>query len=439
MGGKLNRPAPEEGTVGVLFLRLMRHFEEEGTTTPIVDVFLENCVEHSDAGIVESILALLGQRTRKRVLQATANNLRERRLQYKQWENEATKERKKKRQLQLWQAFQNGREKHPAGSLPAEYPPDNRNTLKEREALLYLQQQWNKVAPEAREKMLQNIVAHIPPHTLQELAIHIATVHSLVGDSTPPSQQESPIATAATAAEGEKRRNEQDARGKEEREREDLAERYTATGKHSQHAVQYTQIDIAEEDESQQPTQLVGEATQRRSEEGKQKGKEEGQREKEVERMLEEERQIAEETMRREEQLTKEEQEQIAQHLQEEEEQEDTDLQHFYYNHMEDVLHGDTGRPGWRWGEDGKRVCEAWQEEPELTADRREEQAARQEEKAQKGQEEEPGKPEKDKEETRRVEEDPQEANDKEDEEGKEGNRQRRRKGGSDNDQGVHQ
>ena len=221
-------------------------------------------------------------------------------------------------------------------------------------------------------------MAHIPPHTLQELAIHIATIHSLVGDSTPPKalttirlhlrkpeegeeaeegpgQREPPIATATATAEGEKRRTEQEARGKEEREKEDLAERYTAMGKHTQHAVQYTQIDIAEEDESQQPTQLVGEATQRRYEEGKQKGKEEGQGEQEVERMLEEERQIEEETMRREEQLTKEEQEQIAQYLQEEEEQEDTDLQHFYYNHMEDVLDGDTGRPGWRLGSESAR------------------------------------------------------------------------------------
>ena len=206
--------------------RLMRHFEEEGTATPqTVDVFLENWVEHSDAGIVESVLAILGQRTKKRVLQATANNLRERRLQYKQWESEATREKKKKRQLQLWQAFQNGREKHPAGLIPQQYPPDDRNTLQQREALLYLQQQWHSVTPEAREKVLQTVVAHIAPHTLQELAIHVATVHSLVGESIPPKalttlrlelrkpeEGDEAGAPATAMTEGEKKRNEQEAR-----------------------------------------------------------------------------------------------------------------------------------------------------------------------------------------------------------------------------------
>ena len=331
----------------------MRHFEEEGSATPpTVDIFLENWVEHSDAGIVESILSLLSQRTRKGVLQATANNLRERRLQYKQWENEATKERKKKRQLQLWQAFQNGREKHPTGSLPAAYRPDNRNTLREREALLHLQQQWDKVTPEARERMLQHIVAQIPLHMLQELAIHIATAHSLVGENSPPtaltnirlhlrrpneeeeedregpSRQRATATAAATTMEGDKKRNEQEERGKEERAKENLTPRYETMGKHGQRAVQSTQIDIVEEEDSQQPTQLVGEARLRRYEAAKKKGTEEVQKEQEVERMLEEEKQIQEETRRGEDRLTKEEQDQIAQHIQEEEEQEDTDMQH---------------------------------------------------------------------------------------------------------------
>ena len=60
----------------------------------------------------------------------------------------------------------------------------------------------------------------------------------------------------------------------------------------------------------------------------------------------------------------------------------DTDLQHVYYNHMEDVLDGDTGRPMWRMGEDGERVCEAWQNEEEPTADHRGEKAAGQAKKA---------------------------------------------------------
>ena len=233
-----------------------------------------------------------------------------------------------------------------------------------------------------------------------------------------------PNTSPLTAAEGEKRRNEQEARGKEERAREDLAHRYTAMGKHSQHAVQHTQIDIAEEEESQQPAQLVGEATKRRYEEGKQKGKEEVQREQEVERMLEEERQIQEEARRGKDQFTKEEQEQIAQHLQEEEEQEDTDLQHFYYNHMEDVLDGDTGRPGWRLGEDGRRVCEAWQEEKERT-----------------GKEGEAGKPDKgkDKEETKQGDKDQQKVSRKEGKESEEGIWQRQHKGGCDHDQAVPQ
>ena len=433
-------PLLEEGR------RLMRHFEEEGSATPpTVDVFLENWVEHSDAGIVESILSLLSQRTRKGVLQATANNLRERRLQYKQWENEATKERKKKRQLQLWQAFQNGREKHPTGSLPAEYPPDNRNTLQEREALLHLQQQWDRVTPEARERMLQHIVAQIPPHMLQELAIHIATAHSLLGDNSPPtslttirlhlrrpneeeedrdgsSRQRAPAATAAATTEGDKRRNEQEARGKEERAKENLAHRYETMGKRGQQAVQFTQIDIAGEEESKQPTQLVGEATQRRYEAAKKKGKEEVQREQEVERMLEEERQTLEEARRGEDRLTREEQDQIAQHIQEEEEQEDTDLQHFYYNHMEDVLDEDTGRPGWQLQEDGRRVCEAWQEEKEK---REEEEGG-------------PGKPDKgkDKEETRKEDKE-QKVYNKEGKESEESAWQRRHEGGCDNDPGA--
>ena len=123
--------------------------------------------------------------------------------------------------------------------------------------------------------------------------------------------------------------------------------------------MQFTQIDITEEGESQQSTQLIGEETQRRYGEGRQRRNEQIQAEQEVERMLEEERQIEEETLEKEDQLTAEEREQIAKHLQEEEEQEDTDLQHYYYyyyNHMEDVLDADTGRPGWRLGDDGKRV-----------------------------------------------------------------------------------
>ena len=336
-GGK-TYPLPllEEGR------KLMRYSEEEGSTTPpIVDVFLENWVEHSDAGIVETMLAILGQRTRKSVLQATANNLRERRLHYKQWDDAANKERRKKRQLQLWQAFQNGRERHPPGSLPAEYPRDNRNTLREREALLHLQQQWNKVVPEARERMLQNIVVHLPPHTLQELAIHIATVHSLVGDNTPPpalttirlhlrkpdggeAVEEMPGQQEITTitAEGEKRKNEQERRGKEDREGEDLNKRHTEKGKQNKDAAQHTQLNRTEEEESKQSTQLVGEATQRRYEERKQERKEKGVWEEEVERMLEEERQIGEEISRGEGTLTKEEQEQIEQHLQKDEEQE---------------------------------------------------------------------------------------------------------------------
>ena len=118
-----------------------------------------------------------------------------------------------------------------------------------------------------------------PPTALTTIRLHLRKPDEGEAAEERPSQQETPIATATTTTEGEKRRNEQEARGKEEREREDLAERYTATGKHSQHVVQYTQIDIVEEDGSQQPTQLVEKrhrgGMRKESRRGKKKAKEE--------------------------------------------------------------------------------------------------------------------------------------------------------------------